>query len=73
MTKKLKRVRVIKKNDLKVIGKVVKDETKAKQEAAREMVSNVSTWVNDFQKRKRHETKQAIEQLFPTPAQTDGA
>ncbi len=70
MTKKAK-IKVIKKKDIQPIKKAVKDEKETKQEAARKMVSNVSSWVNDFQKRKRVETKQAIEQLFPKAPQTD--
>lgn len=70
MTEKAK-IKVIKKKDLKVIKKVEKNDKKKKQEAAREMVTNVSSWVNDFQKRKRVETKQAIEQFFPKQPQTN--
>jgi glyoxylate carboligase len=70
MTKETK-IRIIKKKNLAVVKKAVRDETKAKQEAAREMVSNVSSWVSEFQQRKRTETKQAIEQLFPVQPQTD--
>lgn len=70
MTNKAK-IKVIKKKDLEVIKKVETNDKKRKKEAAREMVSNVSSWVNDFQKRKRVETKQAIEQLFPKQPQTD--
>ncbi len=70
MTNKAK-IKVIKKKDLKVIKDVNPDEKKVKKEAGREMVSNVSSWVNDFQKRKRSETKQAIEHLFPKQPQTD--
>lgn len=70
MTNKAK-IKVIKKKDLQAVKKVKKDETKKKKEAAREMVSNVSSWVSEFQKRKRVETKKAIEQLFPKQPQTD--
>ncbi len=72
MTQKAK-IKIIKKRELTKVKKVVIDETKSKQEAALAMVSNVSTWVNDFQKRKRVETKQAIESIFPKSPQTDGA
>jgi len=72
MTQRAK-IKIIKKRELTKVKKVVKDEAKTKQEAARAMVSNVSTWVNDFQKRKRVETKQAIESIFPKSPQTDGA
>jgi hypothetical protein len=65
------KIKVIKKKDLKVIKKVEKSDKKKKQEAAREMVANVSTWVNDFQKRKRVETQMAIEQLFPKHPHTN--
>lgn len=36
----------------------------AAQVAAREMVATVSTWVNDFQHKRRTETKRAFESLF---------
>ena len=70
MTQKAK-IKVIKKKEVKAVKKAVKSEAKAKKETARKMVSNVSSWVNDFQKRKREETKQAIETLFPKTPQTD--
>lgn len=46
----------------------VAERTSAK-EAAREMVSTVSQWVNEFQQKRRSETAQAIKTLFadPTP------
>ncbi|MEZ5347130.1 MAG: hypothetical protein R2681_16405 [Pyrinomonadaceae bacterium] len=72
MTNKAK-IRVIKKKDLKAVKKVIKNETKVRKESARKAVSNVSNWVNDFQKRKRHETKLAIENLFSKQPQTGGA
>ena len=44
------------------------ERTSAK-EAARDMVATVSQWVNEFQQKRRSETKQAIKTLFadPTP------
>lgn len=63
MTAKPK-IKVIKKSEVKVAEKPAVVEKKSKQEAAREMVSTVSNWVNDFQQRKRLETRQAIETLF---------
>lgn len=44
-------------------------ERKTPQEAARDMVANVSQWVNEFQQKRRSETAQAIKTLFadPTP------
>lgn len=63
MDTKLK-VKVIKKGEIREQAKPKFQETRSKRAAAREMVSNVTDWVNDFQNRKRVETKLAIEQLF---------
>ncbi len=65
------KIKVIKKRDINISKKPEIDEMKKKKEPAREMVSNVSNWVNDLQKRKREETKIALEQLFPKQPQTD--
>lgn len=67
MTNKGK-IKVIKKGDVKVTDAPVKIEKKTNQ-AAREMVSTVSNWVNDFQQRRRDETKQAIEKFFSNQPQ----
>lgn len=75
MTAKAK-IKVIKKGELKTAEKSVKPavvERNSKQVAAREMVSTVSNWVNDFQQRKRDETRQAIEKFFTPQPQTSGA
>jgi uncharacterized membrane-anchored protein len=75
MTAKAK-IKVIKKGELKTAVKsekpavVEKNSTKI---AAREMVSTVTTWVSDFQQRKRDETRQAIEKFFTPQPQTTGA
>lgn len=62
------KIKIIKKGAVKPAKPAEKVEKKSKHEAAREMVSTVSTWVNDFQQRKRLETKQAFENLFnPSP------
>ncbi len=58
------KVKVIKKGTVKISKSVIKSEKKSKHEAAREIVSTVSNWVNDFQQRRRVETKQAFENLF---------
>ena len=72
MTTKAK-IKVIKKSELKDVQASVKIDKKSKQEVAREMVSTVSDWVSDLQKRKRSETKQAIEKFFSNKPQTNGA
>ncbi len=49
---------------------------KTAQETAREMVSTVTNWVNDFQQKRRTETSRAlqnIQNLFPEPAQPNEA
>lgn len=57
------KVKIIKKGTVKVAKPAI-IERKSKHEAAREMVSTVSNWVNDFQQRRRVETKQAFANLF---------
>ena len=64
------KVKVIKKDKIKVVAKPTVRSTRA---SAREMVSNVTNWVNDLQARKRDETKTAIEKFFnqgPRPSET---
>ncbi len=63
MTAKPK-IKVIKKGEVKLSEKPVVTEKQSKHAQAREMVSTVSNWVNDFQQRKRVETRQAFENLF---------
>ena len=46
---------------------------KTAQEAARDMVSTVTTWVNEFQQKRRTETSRAIKTLFPDPARPNEA
>lgn len=71
MDTKLK-VKVIKKGEVREQPKPAYQEQKSKRAAARDMVSNVTGWVNDFQSRKRVETKLAIEQLFSAPRPSEG-
>lgn len=71
MTNKGK-IKVIKKGTQAAATQNVVEEVEKKpaKVAAREMVSNVSNWVTEFQQRKRVETRNAIEQFFSqqTPA-----
>lgn len=46
------------------------NEARTKRIAAREMVANVSDWVNDLQDRKRREARLALETLFGNKPQT---
>lgn len=64
------KIKVIKRDAVK--EPPVKNVAKSKRAAAREVVSNVTTWVNDLQARKRDETKIAIEKFFnqtPQPSE----
>ena len=63
MTEKLK-IKVIKKGTVIKAASAAKAKPVSKRESAREMVSNVTNWVSDFQNRKRQGTKLAIENLF---------
>ncbi len=63
MTEKLK-IKIIKKGTVTKATSVAEIKTVSKRESAREMVSNVTNWVSDFQNRKRQGTKLAIENLF---------
>lgn len=67
MTAKAK-IKVIKKGEIKVAESPIK-QIKKKNQAAREMVSNVTNWVSEFQQRRRSETKQAIEKFFSNQTQ----
>jgi hypothetical protein len=63
------KVKVIKKGEVRKESKPAFEENKSKRVAAREMVSNVTGWVNEFQNRKREETKLAFEKLFVSQPQ----
>ncbi|MEO8072908.1 MAG: hypothetical protein ABI891_15730, partial [Acidobacteriota bacterium] len=66
------KIKVIKKNEVKAVEAPVVEEKITKQQAAREMVSTVSNWVNEFHQRRRFETKQAIEKFLISKPQTNG-
>ncbi len=70
MTAKAK-IKVIKKGDVSKIQKPQKTSKKSTKESARDMVSTVSNWVNDFQNRRRDETHQALEKLFTRKPQAN--
>ncbi len=63
----MNKVKIIKKDAVTVKNRTVKTVKPDKQKAAREMVSTVTSWVSDFQQRKRSETKVAFKTLFGTP------
>ena len=63
------KIKVIKRDEIKA---PVKTLPKSKRASAREVVSNVTSWVTDLQTRKRDETKIAIEKFFnnnPQPSE----
>ena len=69
------KIKVIKKSELTNTAKVEKPVVIEKKptQAAREMVSNVTNWVTEFQQRRREETKQAFENFLAPRPQTNGA
>lgn len=69
MTAKAK-IKIIKKGESKRVEIPVIVKKIEKTAAAREMVSTVSDWVSDFQKRKKEETAEAFKQLFAARPQT---
>lgn len=72
MSEKVK-IKVIRKTEIKAAESLIEASKTSKQASAREMVSTVSTWVSDFQNRKRKETKDAIETFLTNRPQTNGA
>ncbi len=65
-------IKVIKRNErnrLETEAENSPEVKKTAQETARDMVATVSNWVNEFQQKRRTETKQAIKTLFPEPPQ----
>ena len=58
-----KAIRVIKKGDLNRQKQPV--EKNRARETAREMVQNVTNWVNELQQKRRAETANAIKTLLP--------
>jgi len=67
------KIKVIKKGTQAAAAQHVAPEVEKKttKVAAREMVSNVSNWVTEFQQRKRVETRNAIEQFFSQQPQAN--
>ncbi len=63
MTKNQK-IKVIKKGETAAAVQQPNSAKEEKRHAAREMVSNVTNWVADFQARKRDETKAAFEKFL---------
>lgn len=73
MKKSKAKIKVIRKKDIAVDEVAVESTEELGKKSARKIVSNVSTWVSDLQRRKRAETKEAIDKLFPAKPQTDSA
>lgn len=70
MTSKAK-IKIIRKSE---ITKSKKRRRQGRDAGAKpKAVANVSNWVNEFQKKKRAETKNALELLIPKGPQTDSA
>lgn len=66
------KIKVIKKEEVKAIKSVENtpiSENRSARKAAREMVTTVSSWVNEFQSKKREEAKIGFESLFAPKTQ----
>lgn len=71
-------IKIVKRGDRNRQQETATEETapakKTAQQAARDVVSTVSEWVNEFQQKRRMETTQAIKTLFSeTTPQTSKA
>ncbi|HEX8143208.1 MAG TPA: hypothetical protein VF553_11475 [Pyrinomonadaceae bacterium] len=67
MTKKTP-IKIIKRNERNKQEKPaeqLKSTRESAQETARDMVTTVTNWVNEFQQKRRAETSQALKTLFP--------
>jgi hypothetical protein len=60
-----KTIRIVKKGEK--VRPVVKVKTSTARETARDMVETVTTWVTEFQQRRRNETTNALRILSKTP------
>jgi hypothetical protein len=60
-----KQIRIVKKGEKK--GPAVKAKTNSARETARDMVQNVTNWVNEFQQKRRTETSAALRILSKSP------
>jgi hypothetical protein len=58
------KIKVIKKNTLTNYNIPIVTEKKLKQTAEREIATNVSGWINEFQNRRREDPKQSFNSLF---------
>ena len=58
------KIKVIKKNTLTNYNIPIASEKKLKQTAEREIATNVSGWVNEFQNSRREDPKQAFNSLL---------
>jgi hypothetical protein len=58
------KIKVIKKNAVKIYKTPVLEVKNLKQQVVREMAATVSDWVGEFQQRRRKEQKQALNLLF---------
>ncbi len=61
------KIKVIKKDSVKIYKPPVVSEKNLQKRAAGEMILIVSDWVNDFQRLRSEETKQAFNRCFPRP------
>ena len=56
-------IRVVKRDERAIANNKKKSKDKSAPKTARDMVTTVTSWVNDFQRQRRDETAEAIESL----------
>lgn len=62
------KIKVIKKNDVKIVIKIPLVTEKNKlQKAEKKMISTISDWIDELQQNRHEGAKQAFEQLFTQP------
>jgi hypothetical protein len=70
MIKSKVKIKVIKKNSVKIYKTPVVTEKNLQKRATGEMIEIISDWINDFQRLRSEETNQSFNRFFPRP-QTD--
>jgi len=58
------KIKIIKKDEKKIIETPVVSKTISEQENSTKLASTVSGWVNEFHQRRREETESANEQFY---------
>jgi hypothetical protein len=58
------KIKVIKKDEIKIVGAPLVTKESPELNDTTKLTSTVSTWIDEFQQRRRQETESAIEQFY---------